>query len=339
MNHPNRIAKLLFGYTRNELTENEKKELADWRALSTDNEQLFRDKTDPEKVRSEMTALYNSREEVFQQIKNNYPGIANAKLTNHDFPEPALEKQPVRIFHLSRKAAAIITILGVSSYFILRHFGLIDMNTEKTYDAVFVSPDGIETPLDDAHRGFLSANAGISFKENEKGEDDYIASENPNMANDKHYTLRSKKGGHFRLNLPGSAWIWFNSATSIQYPANLLQDTLQVQLTGEAYFEVKRDSAHPVIISLPVAVNDQRQSSTRIKIESSKAQFNVKAYSDSSTAFITAVSGNVFLRLDSLNGKPPSRILLFPGQQVKWENGSLSIPAPVNLDQVIGWKK
>jgi hypothetical protein len=364
MNHPKRIGTLLFRYNRHELTDQEKRELAEWRALSADNEQLFRDKTDPEKVRKEMTALYDSRDQVFQQIRGSYPGIANAKLSDQDFPESGADKKPARIFHVSRRAAAIlIVVMGASLYFILRGTGLIGRHEGNSYEAVFVSPEGVEITLDDIHRGFLAGSAGITFKKNEKGELDYIASNNSGAARDKHYALRSKKGGHFKLNLPGSAWIWFNSATTIQYPANLSQDTLQVQLNGEAYFEVERDSAHPVIISLPSTVNRQpstnnlpstvnrqpstntlpstvnRQPSTEIKIESSNARFNVKAYTDSSMVFITAVSGNVSLQIDSLNGKPPSTVPLFPGQQAQISRGNMTIARNTDTKKITAWKK
>ncbi len=267
MNHPKRIGTLLYRYNRNELTDKEKRELAEWRALSADNEQLFRDKTDPEKVRNEMTALYDSRDRVFQQVRESYPGIANAKLSNQDFPESGADEKPARIFHVSRRAAAIlIVVLGASLYFVLRGTGLIGRNEGNSYEAVFVSPEGVEIALDDIHRGYLAGSAGITFKKNEKGELDYIASENSGAARDKNYALRSKKGGHFRLSFPDGTWIWFNSATTIRYPANLSQDSIHVKLEGEAYFEVKRDSAHPLILSLRPTVNRQpttyRQPST-----------------------------------------------------------------------------
>ena len=130
-------------------------------------------------------------------------------------------------------------------------------------------------------------------KEMRKGELDYIASNNIKKAKNKNYSLRSSKKGHFKLNLPDCGWIWFHSATSIDYPANLSQDTIHINVKGEAYFELKRDSLHPFVISMAPAAN--RQPPTCVEVESFNAHFNVNAYPDSSTMLITAITGKLFL--------------------------------------------
>ncbi|MDP9040392.1 MAG: FecR family protein [Bacteroidota bacterium] len=340
MNHPKRIGTLLFRHTRNELTDKEKKELAEWRALSAENEQLFRDKTDPQKVRASMTELYDNRDQVFQKIKDKHPELANAKLSNHDFPESGSEGKQFRLFHLSRRAAVITLLAGISLYVLLRSTGLLTADSGNTYDAVFVTPEGIEPSLDDFHRGFYAGFAGINFKRNEKGELDYIASNNIKKAKNKNYSLRSSKKGHFKLNLPDCGWIWFHSATSIDYPANLSQDTIHINVKGEAYFELKRDSSHPFIIDSRSSVNGQRSSNNlEIQVESSNAHFNVNAYPDSSTMLITAIKGNLFLRMNPAVGISKSEVHLIPGQQAKITGGEMTVVQNVDVNKILAWTK
>ena len=120
---------------------------------------------------------------------------------------------------------------------------------------------------------------------------------------------------HARLILPDSTWIWLNISTWIKYPRNFSQDTIQISLDGEAYIEGKRDSLHPYFISLlPIRTSSvehqkqlpptaNRQLPTKLVIEASTAHFDVTSYSDSLTTLITAITGNIFIRMDSICGK------------------------------------
>src|SRR5437763_8794059 len=110
MSNPRRIGRLLFKKTRNDLSENEEKELTLWRRESPDNEQLFQDKMDPEKVRSSMIKYYEKRDAIFEKIKKNLPELADTKLSNQDFSDFKEEGKYVRMFPFGRKILGRATL-------------------------------------------------------------------------------------------------------------------------------------------------------------------------------------------------------------------------------------
>ena len=91
MSSPRRIGRLLYKKSRNEISESEEKELTVWRKESPENEKLFLDKLDPEKVRISMIRLYEERDLIFEKIKERIPELAHEKLSNHDFPEQVMK--------------------------------------------------------------------------------------------------------------------------------------------------------------------------------------------------------------------------------------------------------
>src|SRR5664279_639972 len=82
MKQNTRIPTLLFLHSRSESSEAEEMELAAWRLESEENEQLFRQISDPEYVRAKMTDLYKTREQVFDKLKSRFSYLSDSKLSN-----------------------------------------------------------------------------------------------------------------------------------------------------------------------------------------------------------------------------------------------------------------
>ena len=277
--------------------------------------------------------LYEERDLIFEKIKERIPELAHEKLLELDFAGEAMERKYFRMFPISRRATiGAIIVLGFILYLILRATGCISKSAGDNSDAVYVSPEGVEIVLDDYNRGNLAGKADIDLEKNEIGQYDYYAS---SRDRDKklQYTLRSPKKEGFRLVLPDSTWIWVNSGTTIKYPVNFLQDSIHINVVGEAYIEGKRDSLHPYIITLPSTVN--HQPSTNVIVKASTAHFDVKVYSDSSAMLITAITGNLYIRMDSTAGKPRSELQLFAGQQAEAKDGHLTVIQNVDVNKVL----
>jgi ferric-dicitrate binding protein FerR (iron transport regulator) len=90
-----------------------------------------------------------------------------------------------------------------------------------------------------------------------------------------------------------------NAASSIKYPANFKRDSIVVELKGEAYFEVKRDSIHPFIVDIKrdrnVARIDKNKNDTApgaFQLKVSRGQFNLKAYTNEPFITATMLKGN-----------------------------------------------
>ena len=55
------------------------------------------------------------------------------------------------------------------------------------------------------------------------------------------------QGGEYKLILADGTQVWLNSGSSLKYPVAFVKDSRQVDLNGEAYFEVTKDS-RPFIV-------------------------------------------------------------------------------------------
>lgn len=71
------------------------------------------------------------------------------------------------------------------------------------------------------------------------------------------------------LSLPDGTRVWLNENSEIEYPSKFSGKCRNVTLTGEAFFEVKRDVDHPFIIS-----------SGAIKTTVLGTSFNIRAYNN-----------------------------------------------------------
>jgi transmembrane sensor len=352
MSNPRRIGRLLYRKSLNVLIESEEKELTVWRKESPENEQLFRDKMDPEEVRSSMIRLYEERDLIFEKIKKRVPELADAKLSNQDFSDFKQEVKYIRmspLYRILQRATLGLIVLSVILVILLRACGILHKTVEGDPDAVFVSPEGIENAGDEWNLGLSAGIAGITAERNQIGDLDYYAS-SKNRDKKLRYTVATAHKGnlrHARLILADSTWIWLNISTWIKYPRNFSQDTIHIILDGEAYIEGKRDSLHPYIISIlpirPSLIEGQRQLPptanrqlpTKLMIEASTAHFDVKSYSDSLTTSITAMTGNIFIRMESTAGKPPSRLQLFAGQQAELKDGKLNVVENVDINKIL----
>ena len=61
-------------------------------------------------------------------------------------------------------------------------------------------------------------------------------------------TLYIPKGGEYSLTLADGSRVWLNSETTLRYPVNFTGKTREIELEGEAYFEVASDSLRPFYV-------------------------------------------------------------------------------------------
>ncbi|HEY8958256.1 MAG TPA: FecR domain-containing protein [Chitinophaga sp.] len=93
----------------------------------------------------------------------------------------------------------------------------------------------------------------------------------------------TKTGSKTSVVLPDGTSVILNACSRLQYDATrFLNGEREVSLTGEAYFDVKHDPAHPFIIR-----------SGEINIRVLGTIFNVKAYTEDATVETTLLSGKV----------------------------------------------
>ena len=91
-------------------------------------------------------------------------------------------------------------------------------------------------------------------------------------------------GEKFRLKLSDGTLVWLNSGTSFRFPQNFSanSNTRQVEVTGEAYFEVSRIQHKPFVVNTP-----------NVNIKVLGTHFNVSSYINDHSSETTLMEGKV----------------------------------------------
>jgi hypothetical protein len=101
----------------------------------------------------------------------------------------------------------------------------------------------------------------------------------------EYHTIYVPKGGEYELALTDGSKVFLNSETKIVFPSRFEGDIRQIELTGEAYFEIKKD-VKPFIVK-----------TTGIQIEVLGTSFNVNAYRDNESVNATLVKGCINVKV------------------------------------------
>ncbi len=109
-------------------------------------------------------------------------------------------------------------------------------------------------------------------------------------------------GAKKELVLPDGTRVWLNAGSKLAYPAVFIGGKREVELEGEAFFNVAPDSKAPFSVH-----------ARKITIGVLGTSFNVKAYRDEHDIETTLISGKVQVILDNEPEKP---ILLSPNEKL-----------------------
>ena len=132
--------------------------------------------------------------------------------------------------------------------------------------------------------------------------------------------------------LSDSTRVWLNASSSISFPVTFSKDERVVELTGEAYFEVK------TIIEASPDGGQVRKRPFKVKIgdleiEVLGTHFNVNAYGDDHAINTALLEGSV-RAMQHAESKT-----IVPGQEVRVDmTGKMEVVNNINVDKVIAWK-
>lgn len=105
-----------------------------------------------------------------------------------------------------------------------------------------------------------------------------------------YQTLYVPAGQRAELILPDSTRVWVNAHSKLVYPVTFEKGIRQVELTGEAYFEVAHNKQCPFVVK-----------TSRMDIQVVGTEFNVMAYNDSSDFEVSLVKGCIELQSSRLS--------------------------------------
>lgn len=133
-------------------------------------------------------------------------------------------------------------------------------------------------------------------------------------------TIASSSSQVQRITLPDGTKIWINSNSKIIFPRHFRKDKREVQLIGEAYFEVAKVKNTPFIVNT---------SSTTTEVLGT--HFNISSYPNTPSA-ITLLEGKVKV-YDASNS-----VVLEPGQQAYFKANKLD-KKTIDTTDILAWQE
>jgi archaellum component FlaF (FlaF/FlaG flagellin family) len=185
--------------------------------------------------------------------------------------------------------------------------------------AVLTLGNGNQIVLDSLHNGVIAVQNGAKIVL----DNDQVAYRSADVEKVSYNTMTTPNGRQYSLVLDDGTKVWLNAASSITYPTAFRGNDRRVQMTGEAYFEVAKDSKKPFRIEVNHTV-----------VEVLGTHFNVNAYTDESTVRTTLLEGSVRVEKGNRNST------IVPGQQaeISDSSGKIDIVDDVDLEAVVAWK-
>jgi len=192
--------------------------------------------------------------------------------------------------------------------------------------AILTLSDGSKIILEDAKNGILANQAGVSIQKTSDGKLLYSFSNSANSVSPQseenllYNKIETPVGGKYQVNLPDGSKVWLNSSSSLRFSALFNGDTREVELSGEAFFDVSKNKSKP----FKVITKDQI-------VEVLGTQFNINSYSDEGSIKTTLIEGSVkIIYKDKV-------VLLSPGQQFQPKE-SVAKVVEADTEEVVAWK-
>lgn len=138
--------------------------------------------------------------------------------------------------------------------------------------------------------------------------------------------ITSMAGSKTRVLLPDSTTVWLNGNSYIRYPEVFDKNTRQIELIGEALFDVTENKEKPFIVNLE-----------GMHVQVLGTEFNILADANSGVIETTLIEGSVALYNEKNSTATADRILV-PGEQALFDKESGSIEVrPVRTSSYTSW--
>lgn len=239
-------------------------------------------------------------------------------------------------FHYWVAAASVLIFLAAGTWFWIytkdqqkNQHQIVQSDSIKTRikpgrnRAILTLANGKKLDLDDTQTGVISRQGATIVSKSADGKLAYGSNvEAPDQNVVTYNTIETPRGGQYQLTLADGTAVWLNAGSSLKYPTTFSGKERNVELTGEAYFQVAKNRNKPFSVTL-----------NGMKVEVLGTHFNVMAYHDEKTIETTLLEGSVKLTKDG------SSTLLMPNQQGVLNNGASNFRVrAVNAENVIAWK-
>ncbi len=242
-----------------------------------------------------------------------------------------LATTPVRRIPIWRRtsvAAAAMLILSMSIYFYfskkekpaLAQIPVhMDLKAPQANRAMITLAGGRKVFLDSVSKGNLANQGNVSLQKLSDGQIIYSG----NTAEIIFNTLTNPRGSRpVTMTLTDGTKVWLNAGSSLVYPVSFSGHERNVEITGEAYFEVAHNPSMPFTV---------KKSNSDTKIQVLGTHFNINAYDDESSVKVTLLEGSV--KVSSKN----KNTIIKPNQQAIMNGSEIKVNSDVDTDEVMAW--
>ncbi|AYB31962.1 FecR family protein [Chryseolinea soli] len=308
---PKEVQELAYKWRKGTITPEEKAKLEDWYNQEPTDEILW------------------SRHDDEETLKNSLLEKINIEV---DGEETKVVPFPTSTIRYVKYAAAAMIVTAVTLWY------TVDFNSQTQVDhtiaqtnidrlpgrdaATLTLGDGSVVQLEEVGDGTISTQGNVVVSK-KGGQVSYLTPADDNGGEVHINTISTARGNQYKLELSDGTMVWMNSASSMRFPAHFADDLREVELTGEAYFEVAKDAKRPFVVKSGDAV-----------VEVLGTHFNINAYEDEGYIRTTLLEGAVKVR------NKDSFVIIKPGEQAVQKQQQRDIQkSQVDVEQVMAWQQ
>ncbi|MGO4292206.1 FecR family protein [Chitinophaga sp. RAB17] len=188
-------------------------------------------------------------------------------------------------------------------------------------NAILTLADGTPIKLDSIQNGLLARQGNSLVLKQKNGQLAYNSSGKP-TTEIVYNTVSTPKGVMYTIILPDSSEATLNAFSSIRFPTSFTGSKRTVEITGEVYFKVHKNSMAPFIVKLHQA-----------EVQVLGTSFNINGYEDEEALKVTLLEGAVRV------GTGTETISLKPRQQARITRNGTSILNEVDVEDILSWQK
>lgn len=286
-----RIPRLIAKYVTSDISEEERDELFEWAARAQANQDLLDRLADPDNLEKEMrirkaVGTHRPLADMKARIERSKQGIRRR------------ERRSITAVIVSA-AAVVLLFFGIHLFWegksspdeensLLSRSTVVSHGTTK---AILTLDNGKTVSLGSGPITNIAAITGA--------EEDIVEDENRMM------NLTTPHGGEFKVTLEDGTEVWLNAQSQLRYPETFDGNERRVQLEGEAYFKVAKNTEKPFIVE-----------SAGQMVRVMGTEFNINAYEEDASVYTTLVNGSIALK--PLNGNG-GELVLTPGHQAVFD--------------------
>jgi|GEM_PF-6422071 len=296
------IAELVVRRIRGHATPKELEHLDEWASLSTDNRRWLQRFFDEEWLESRVRAYLEP------DLDANFEKLCDR--INDCRAKRQIRRARVRTLERVASAAIIIIIMSLTTYYFVKPPKATSQPTASRNPQTKNKMPGQSEEVKEISNKEMPGKGGYRIFE--------TSSDDQKDAQSYNWYSTPQKGFMENEPLPDGSFYWLNSGSSIRFPKVFGPISRQVEVVGEAFFQVKADRLKPFWIII-----------NNIAVKAGAGFFNINTYAEEGITRITAVKGTLYIDKDSI----------LSGQCAEFMGEKLLRVIPADGAKVSAWTK